>query len=731
MSRRRTHWSVPAVVLSGLLVTLVLFFLVRRSELASFDSRLERDVANCADTFGNKVDDTRLVLLALRNHFVSSKEVSRGEFASFTGPFLKERTEIKALSWNPAVARTQRVPFEERGRREVNPGFALTERGASGVRVPAGERPFYYPVWYIEPMADNGKAVGFDVGSDPVRLAALERARDTGQPVSTERIKLVQDRTSTHSVLVFYPVYAGGLPPGGVAERRGTFQGATVAVLNIEKLLQATFGDATPSGLDFDLLDLSAPQREQLLYRWSARRPGGAAWYAPLLPPSRTLVRTFEFGGRRWGMRLVPSAEYLERNAPVAYWLLLPAGALLSIFLGLYFRGLYAQREDLERLVLARTAELRSSEATLRELNAHLEERVKDRTGKLEAAIEALSQAKERAEVGSRAKSIFLAHMSHEIRTPLNAILGFSQIALHDATLTAESRHNLEIINRSGEQLLALINDVIEVARIESGSASVEHGVFELPALLEEVVAGFRDKACAKDLQLMHEPAGELPRYAAGDEKKIRHVLGDLIGNAIKFTREGGVSVRSRTGARDGRQWLEVEVEDSGPGIAPEDQERIFNAFEQGRVGEADLGGTGLGLTISRQYARFLGGDLTVRSTPGTGSCFRLILPLDQATAQQLAAALGSRPDGGSMERQPEPASAELDQELARLPLELCQLLAAAARALDKNSLLELLQSVAQSAPGVARRLRGLAESYRFDLIEELVAQAGAGERQG
>ena len=199
-------------------------------------------------------------------------------------------------------------------------------------------------------------------------------------------------------------------------------------------------------------------------------------------------MRKFSFCGREWGVNFTPSQEYMVQNYPLAYWLLLPAGGLLSMLLGLYFRALYAQRQELEEQVLERTEELQSSEANLRELNVHLEERVIDRTKQLEAAIQALSHSKERAEAANRAKSIFLANMSHEIRTPLNAVLGFSQIAMRDPALSPENRHNLQIVNRSGEQLLTLINDVIEVAKIEAGRMSLEKTVFDLPALLAHVV---------------------------------------------------------------------------------------------------------------------------------------------------------------------------------------------------------------------------------------------------
>lgn len=721
---RRLHWRVLAIVLSGLLLTVVLFWLVRQAELASFHARLESDVSQRTDTIINKIDDSLLVVLALGNYFAASKQVAREEFSIFSIPFLQARSEIKALSWNPRIPRDQRGHFEDQGHKVLDREFFIYEQDSKADRLPAGNRDFLYPVWYIEPVGENRKAIGFDVGSDPVRLAALERARDTGKPTVTERIKLVQDGEPKFSVLVFSPIFARGLPATTVAERRTALQGFTVEVLNMEKLLLAALGQTVPIGLPFDLLDLSAPKDRQLLYHWTPRLTGSDSWLAHLVPEAPATMRKFSFCGREWGVSLTPGKEYMVQNYPLAYWFLLPAGGLLSMLLGLYFRALYAQRQQLEEQVLERTVELRSSEANLRELNVHLEERVTDRTKQLEAAISALSHSRERAEAANRAKSIFLANMSHDIRTPLNAVLGFSQIAMGDPKLSPENRHNLQIVNRSGEQLLALINDVIEVARIEAGRMSLEKSVFDLPAMLAQVIKQFIPKATAGKLQLIHESGGAMVRYLTGDEEKIRHILTNLIDNALKFTREGGVFLRSHTCFRDGQDWLEVEVEDSGQGIAPEDMERIFGAFEQAEGGQTIQEGTGLGLTICREYARLMGGDLSVTSELGHGSCFHLALPVMKATEAPGPQSLELPAEDGEGETEVTVTSpAELADELAKLPQELCDQLITAARGLDKTSLLELMAPFAERAPGVAERLRTLADTYRFDLIEEMVGQ--------
>ena len=278
-----------------------------------------------------------------------------------------------------------------------------------------------------------------------------------------------------------------------------------------------------------------------------------------------------------------------------------------------------------------------------------------------------LEKAKDSAEAANRAKSEFLANMSHELRTPLNAILGFTQLMSRDSMLSAENRSNLEIINSSGQHLLGLINDVLEMSKIEAGRLKLNAGCFDLIALLARLEEMFCLKASNKQLQLHFELAPDLPRYISTDERKLRQVLLNLLGNAVKFTERGQVTLRAWADpGLKGRTQIDLlpngpsptatlhfEVEDTGVGIAPEEMATLFSAFVQTRSSQMAQEGTGLGLAISRRFVQLLGGDITIESTRGQGSLFRFEIAAKLAQASDLPTVLPVQRVVGLVPNQP------------------------------------------------------------------------------
>ena len=362
----------------------------------------------------------------------------------------------------------------------------------------------------------------------------------------------------------------------------------------------------------------------------------------------------------------------------------------------------------------------------LKALNAELESRVSKRTAELKRrnADLALERDKTRqylesADASSKAKTEFLANMSHELRTPLNGIIGFSSLIRDDASQSPETRRKADLINLSGAHLLSIIQDVLDVSRIEARRFELNVSAFMLTSTTRFVENISRPRALEKGLEIRFEGADSLPLIANGDERRIRQVMLNLSSNAIKFTTAGSVHIRADYA--DG--YFSYSVTDTGPGIDPESLKRIYKPFERFREPGRYVEGTGLGLSISKGLIELMGGTLEVESVVGSGSTFSFRIPLPtESTDPRRAPRLPESRDGSS-----QPGEAAADETI---PDDIRRALVDAADRGDYSAIERCIATLRGSGfKASASALESAAASYDDDEIERIASSRTASSR--
>jgi len=862
MPKLWSHAPVGLVLLIGLAFSFVAFKYTQDLEQRTTEENFRKTAIAHIALVERHVAAELAVLRSIVGFFKSSRHVNRDEFRSFTKKVLSDTQSLQALAWIPWVAHSERAAYVQAARDDGLTDFRFIEQSPQGDRVIAGERDSYSPVYYLEPYKGNESALGFDLGSNAMHMAALNKARDTDRIVMSDQMDLVQLTENATSILAFSAIYHQNLPHETLEQRRQNLAGFALGVLRISGLVSAAANikiekaSKRLAGADLYLFDVTVDDAPRLLH---IQGSGQEEENAPALTINDArsglhVEHSFLVGDRTWSLIARPVGLNTGTYLSVQSGFVLLASLIITVMLGAYLRLMMRRAEDDEKLINLRTSELNNAIQEAQDREAHIRaivdtavdgiitideqgivetynhaaeslfgytadevighnlnmlmpepyaaehdgylsdykrtgeakiigtgrevigkrkdgtifpmelsvakvrvdhrqvftgivrdiserqavqaklnefknalDRTRDsvfmfdtdklrffyanrsacdglgysddelrkmtpfdikpefdehrfrtlitplqndtknshrfetvhrrkddhdfpveislqyiskenKTGYFVAIVrniterrlaeDELLKAKEHAEKANRAKSAFLSRMSHELRTPLNAIIGFAQL-LELEDLSPIERESTEYILKAGRHLADLINEVLDIARIESGRQNLSPEPVQVRRVLEDSWNLIRPLGTERNIQLKGLVPDECSTYVIADLQKLKQVLLNLMSNAIKYNHDGGTVTLSCSEVRDG--ILRISIGDTGPGIAVDNRERIFEPFERLDAEATGTEGSGIGLALSKALVEAMGGKLSLDSIPGTGSTFWLELPLIDA----------------------------------------------------------------------------------------------------
>ena len=584
-SPRRT-WGMTVSIGSVLLVTTTVLYILRSHEHERIGVNLRAEARAMAMTLEQYVVAQADLLEMARLHFEAGGDITRAGFERFGSGVLGNNSTVVNMLWLPQVMAGQRQATERRLSEEYAAPVVFRHADSTLTPMVDNRQPVYYPVAYALGSGRFADFVGADWGYAPSLGPVVSRSILTRSPALTPPFRLPgkADGAIETFLVQVVPVRVHGCQEQRPGLEDPCVRGLIALVTTAEQLARRVWPAPFLAHFDVTLTDQDSAQ--PILH---------STLDEAVLAHFR-VVQTLRALDRTWRFEALPSASYTVGFRSGDTWLLI---GLLSLFsLTIVWVLLYASSA-----------------------HSRVEHEVQLKTAQLAAAVVEAQRA-------NRAKSEFLANMSHELRTPLNSILGFTRrVVGRESNLSQRAREALETVDRNGQHLLNLINDLLDVSRIEAGKLRVLREPIALKMLVEDAVAQIEPQLTQRGLQLHSEIPDDLPQVL-GDRTRILQILLNLLSNAIKFTEHGTVTIKAEVAPRGARAGIAISVQDTGQGIAQEDLSRLFRRYTQLDNGtRPGLEGSGLGLVLVRELAALHGGDVSVQSELGHGSGFTVWLP--------------------------------------------------------------------------------------------------------